>query len=143
MKYKKIPLNEKRNVVEMVVNDHLSIAEAGRKTGLATSTIRAWLRNPETNQDAEYVRMLTERKRSEKVRGPGDPLPEGVAVASRTDPDELERENRDLRRKVAYLEDKVGYLETLYSIIGEDPAEVPKKKDSKPSSGSSGRDGQT
>jgi len=38
-------------------------------------------------------------------------------VASRTSPDELAKENRDLRKKAAYLEDKVAYLEKLYELI--------------------------
>lgn len=34
--------------------------------------------------------------------------------------EELKKMNRDLRKKSAYLEDKVLYLETLYELITED-----------------------
>ncbi len=34
--------------------------------------------------------------------------------------EELKKMNRDLRKKSAYLEDKVLYLETLYKLIIED-----------------------
>lgn len=34
--------------------------------------------------------------------------------------EELKKMNRDLRKKMAYLEDKVLYLETLYKLITED-----------------------
>ena len=53
-------------------------------------------------------------------------------MAAETNPEELARENRDLRKKVDYLEDKVAYLEQLYKIIKTKPEEVVKKKDLKP-----------
>lgn len=144
MKYKKISLNEKRRIVGMVVDDHLSIAEAGRKTNLPDTTISMWLRNPKINLDAEYVKLLEEKaSRRKPNKNPKDPFPEGVVMAARTNPDELARENKDLRKKVAYLEDKIAYLETLYSILKEDPAKISKKKDLRPSSDSSSGDGQT
>lgn len=42
-------------------------------------------------------------------------------------PDELLRENKDLRKKIAYLEDKVAYLTELYKVISEEPEKILKK----------------
>ena len=59
---------------------------------------------------------------------PKDPFPYGVEMASIRNPDELLRENKDLRKKVAYLEDKVAYLTELYKVISEEPERIIKKR---------------
>ena len=58
---------------------------------------------------------------------PKDPFPYGVEMASIRNPDELLRENKDLRKKVAYLENKVAYLTELYKVISEEPERITKK----------------
>jgi len=63
-----------------------------------------------------------------------DPSPEGIPEVTTTDPVELKKENKDLRKKIEYLEDKVLYLETLYELIETKSSEVSKKKDSRLSS---------
>lgn len=87
--------------------------------------------------DKEYARTRRENrvKNSKghrfKIRKPKDPILEGIVMAAKTNPEDLARENRDLRKKVEYLEDKVAYLEKLYEIINKKPNEIVKKKDLK------------
>ena len=69
--------------------------------------------------------------KKEKAVKEVDPSPEGIEEVTTTNPIELKKENKDLRKKIAYLEDKVRYLETLYSLISTSPTEASKKKDSK------------
>lgn len=133
MKYKKLPLNKKRRIVEEAMREG-NVTAVARKYGLSESTVSSWLSKDELNPDKEYARVRRE-KRSCDRRGlpkePKDPIPEGVAMAANTDPEELKREIRDLRRKNAYLEDKVAYLEKLYEVMIKEKAGVaPKKKDS-------------
>ena len=97
-----------------------------------------WLSDDELNPDKEYARTRREKKDNASrgsrvsIKKPKDPIPEGIVMAAKTNPEELARENRDLRKKVDYLEDKVAYLEQLYKIIKTKPEEVVKKKDLKP-----------
>ncbi len=74
---------------------------------------------------------------------PKDPFPYGVEMASIKNPDELQRENKDLRKKVAYLEDKVAYLTEWYKVISEEPERILKKNDSLPCSDLSETDRRT
>ena len=51
-------------------------------------------------------------------------------MAAKTNPEELAKENSDLRRKNAYLEDEVAYLKKLYEVMLKEKSEdAPKKKD--------------
>ena len=108
------------------------------KYGVARSTLGGWLSDDEFNPDKEYARTRREKKDNASrgsrvsIKKPKDPIPEGIVMAAKTNPEELARENRDLRKKVDYLEDKVAYLEQLYKIIKTKPEEVVKKKDLKP-----------
>ena len=92
-----------------------------------------WLSDDEFNPDKEYARTRREKKDNASrgsrvsIKKPKDPIPEGIVMAAKTNPEELARENRDLRKKVDYLEDKVAYLEQLYKIIKTKPEEVVKK----------------
>ena len=64
-------------------------------------------------------------------------------MASIRNPDELLRENKDLRKKVAYLENKVACLTELYKVISEEPERIIKKNDSLSCSDLSGTDART
>lgn len=129
MKYQKLSERDKKRIVAMVVDEGNGLREASRKSGINPSTIAKWLRDPMLNENAEYARMLKEKGMTRKPceRKPKDPFPEGVLVASRTSPDELAKENRDLRKKAAYLDDKVAYLEKLYELIGISSDKTAKK----------------
>lgn len=132
--YKKLSKKEKAKVVKMVL-DGESISAVSRITGSAESSIKNWLGNEEINPDREYALKYKEERPWLGMKKKGfnqtDPSPEGVAEVTTTDPVELKKENNDLRRKIAYLEDKVLYLEKLYELIGTKPSEVSKKKDSR------------
>lgn len=138
MKYRKFSAQEKIDVVE-AINSGLSIADAARILDINTNTIAYWMTKDEFNPDKEYVRIRTGWKATGKP-APKDPFPGGVEMAESIDPQELVREIRDLRKKNAYLEDKVAYLEALYEIIKKDPGAVSKKNDAEQSRNSLKRD---
>ena len=134
MKYKKLPLSKKRKIVEEVMLEN-SIAAVARKYGIPDTTVGRWLSNDEINPDKEYARTRREKKvegTRTVLKEPKDPIPEVIAVAAKTNPEELAKENRDLRRKNAYLEDEVAYLKKLYEVMLKEKSEdAPKKKDSR------------
>ena len=132
MKYKKLPLSKKRKIVEEVMLGN-SIAAVARKYGIPDTTVGSWLSNDEINPDKEYARARREKKAmgtEAKLKEPKDPIPEVIAVAAKTNPEELAKENRDLRRKNEYLEDEIAYLKKLYEVMLKEKSEdAPKKKD--------------
>ena len=123
----------------MVVEGGLTVTEAARRTDNSPATITAWLRDDDINPDKEYARLRRERRKPKPI----DPFPQGVSAVARTNPDELVAENRNLRRKVAYLEDKVAYLESLFNSVSKKPQEIPKKKDLRQSGSLPGTEGET
>lgn len=46
-----------------------------------------------------------------------DPFTEEIPTTTTSKAEELKKENKDLRKKTAYLEDKITYLQILYEII--------------------------
>lgn len=139
MKYKKRRHDEKVAAVRMVVEGGMTVTEAARRTDNSPATITAWLRDDDINPDKEYARLRRERIKPKPI----DPFPQGVSAVARTNPEELVAENRNLRRKVAYLEDKVAYLESLFNSVSKKPWEIPKKKDSRQSENLSETEGET
>ena len=137
MKYKKFTFEMKKKIVAEAMQAK-SFKSVSIKYGVARSTLGGWLFDDELNPDKEYARTRREKKDNASrgsrvsIKKPKDPIPEGIVMAAKTNPEELARENRDLRKKVDYLEDKVAYLEQLYKIIKTKPEEVVKKKDLKP-----------
>lgn len=137
MKYKKFTFEMKKKIVAEAMQAK-SFISVSIKYGVARSTLGGWLSDDELNSDKEYARTRREKKDNASrgsrvsIKKPKDPIPEGIVMAAKTNPEELARENRDLRKKVDYLEDKVAYLEQLYKIIKTKPEEVVKKKDLKP-----------
>ena len=138
--YKKLSLEEKVKAVNMVMSG-MGLRQVCKETGLSKTTIRQWVANEDINPDKEYARAYMGNRpwliKKVAKKGSKDPFPEGVVVASKTNPDEMARENRDLRKKISYLEGKVAYLETLYALINTAPDKISKKKDLKPSADSS------
>jgi len=57
-----------------------------------------------------------------------DPFPEGTGVTAKNNPEESAREDRDLRKKIAFLEGKVACLGTPCPMIHTAPDKVSKKK---------------
>ena len=137
MKYKKFTFEMKKKIVAEAMQTK-SFKSVSIKYGVAFSTLGGWLSDDELNSDKEYARTRREKKDNASrgsrvsIKKPKDPIPEGIVMAAKTNPEELARENRDLRKKVDYLEDKVAYLEQLYKIIKTKPEEVVKKKDLQP-----------
>ena len=133
MKYKKFTFEMKKKIVAEAMQAK-SFKSVSIKYGVARSTLGGWLSDDELNSDKEYARTRREKKDNASrgsrvsIKKPKDPIPEGIVMAAKTNPEELARENRDLRKKVDYLEDKVAYLEQLYKIINTKPEEVVKKK---------------
>ncbi len=130
--YKKISRKEKEKTVSMVIAGE-SIAEVSRATKAAESSIKNWIANEEINPDREYaLKYREEHPWLEKMKSKGfnqtDPSPDGIPEVTTTDPVELKKENKDLRKKIEYLEDKVLYLEKLYEILGTEPSEASKKR---------------
>jgi len=132
-KKKEITHEEKVKVVNMVVGGK-ALGAVEKITGIPDSTIMCWLADETINPNKEYVLNYREdhpwlAKRMKKSFKQREPFKEGVPE----NPADLIKENRDLRKKIAYLEDKVDYLETLYEILSTSPDKVSKKKDSKQS----------
>ena len=50
-------------------------------------------------------------------------------MANNRDIQELERENKDLRKRIAYLENEVAYLIALHDILAKEDSENSAKKD--------------
>ena len=134
MKYKQRTFDKQRKIVEEVMLGN-SIAAVARKYGIPDTTVGSWLSNDEINPDKEYARARREKKAmgtEAKLKEPKDPIPAVIAVAAKTNPEELAKENSDLRRKNAYLEDEVAYLKKLYEVMLKEKSEdAPKKKDSR------------
>ena len=133
MKYKKFTFEMKKKIVAEAMQAK-SFKSVSIKYGVARSTLGGWLSDDELNSNKEYARTRREKKDNASrgsrvsIKKPKDPIPEGIVMAAKTNPEELARENRDLRKKVDYLEDKVAYLEQLYKIIKTKKEEVVKKK---------------
>ena len=145
MKYRKWTLEQKQAVVKLFYANGRHWNDTARKAGISEGLLRYWLASEDINPDKEYAGGLRSRlkvkPRSRHV--PKDPFPYGVEMASIKNPDELQRENKDLRKKVAYLEDKVAYLTELYKVISEEPERILKKNDSLPCSDLSETDRRT
>ncbi len=134
-KYKKVAKEEKVRIVSMVLAGE-SLTEVSKEAKVARSTLEMWIANEEINPDKEYALKYKKEHswmKTKKSFKETDPCPEGIAEATTNDPDELKRIIKDLRRKIAFLDDKVLYLETLYETISVKPSEISKKKDSRQS----------
>ena len=129
---------EKIEVVKKVLQG-LPITKVSKQTGIAFTTISYWLSDEDINPDKKYAKEHQDyayrrnhgKLKKRKIQIPRELYPEGIEMASTLNPEELKKENKDLRKKIAYLEDKVAYLEALYKVIKEDASEVSKKKDLK------------
>ncbi len=141
MKYKIRSEAEKNTAVQYALKSGKSIRQVSLEMGIAFSSLKNWIHKERMKTDSEYAKLMKERE-SKKLRAE-DPFPDGVLMAAKTNPEELARENKDLRRKIAYQEDKIAYLETLYKLIGADPDKIDKKKESRPSGYSSKEEGKT
>ena len=145
MKYRKRTLEQKQTIVKLFYANGRRWNDTAGKAGISDGLLRYWLASEDINPDKEYAGELRSRlkvkPRSRHV--PKDPFPYGVEMASIRNPDELLRENKDLRKKVAYLEDKVACLTELYKVISEEPERIIKKNDSLSCSDLSGTDART
>lgn len=132
MKYRKWKLEQKQAIVRLFYANGRKLADTARKAGISDGLLRYWLLDEDINPDKDYAKGVRRRSKVKPVSRhlPNDPFPSGVEMASVKKPDELQRENRDLRKKIAYLEDKVAYLTELYKVISEEPEKISKKNDS-------------
>jgi hypothetical protein len=132
MKYRKWTLEQKRAIVKKFYLTNRNWQQTTREANISDGLLRYWLADEDINPDKDYAKKLRSRlkvKLAER-KAPTDPLPNGVEMASVNNPDELLRENKDLRKKIAYLEDKVAYLTELYKVISEEPEKILKKNGS-------------
>lgn len=145
MKYRKWTLEQKQGIVRLFYANGRKWKDSARKAGISEGLLRYWLADEDINPDNEYARELRSRLKVKPANRhePKDPFPSGVEMASEKNPDELQRENKDLRKKIAYLEDKVAYLTELYKVISAEPEKISKKNDSSHCSGSSKMDART
>ena len=129
MKYRKWTLSQKQAIARMFYANGKRWNETAREAGISDGLPRYWLADEDINPDKEYAGELRSRLKVKPANRhePKDPFPSGVEMASEKNPDELLRENKDLRRKVSYLEDKVAYLTELYKVISEEPEKISKK----------------
>lgn len=129
--YKKVSREEKVRIVSLVLAGK-GIYETAKSTETADTTLRMWLANETINPDKEYALKFREEHSwlgmKKKAFKEVDPSLEGIEEVTTTNPIELKKENKDLRKKIAYLEDKVRYLETLYSLISTSPTGASRKK---------------
>lgn len=132
MKHRKWTLEQKRAIVKQFYENGRSWSKTCKEAEISDGLLRYWLAKEDINPDKEYARELRSRLKMRPVMGktPKDPLPDGVEMASVNNPEELVRENKDLRKKIAYLEDKVDYLTELYKVISEEPERISKKNGS-------------
>ena len=57
MKYKKLPIEKKREIVEEVMSEK-NIADVARKYDIPYTTVVGWLSNDEIYPDKEYASIL-------------------------------------------------------------------------------------
>lgn len=145
VKYRKWTLEQKQAIARLFYENERRWCDTARRAGISDGLLRYWLADEDINPDKEYARELRSRLKAKPANRhePKDPFPSGVEMASVKNPDELLRENKDLRKKVAYLEDKVAYLTELYKVISEEPEKISKKNDSLHCSDSSKTDTRT
>ncbi len=132
MKYRKWTLEQKRAIAKKFYQNNKNWHQTTKEAKISDGLLRYWLADEDINPDKDYARELRSRLKVKPAqrRVPTDPLPNGVEMASVNNPEELKRENKDLRKKIAYLEDKVAYLTELYKVISEEPEKISKKNDS-------------
>lgn len=90
--------------------------------GISPHTLRRWVESPEKALNHSSQRGIIELESSKKSDYTG--------LIERN---ELESEEPKFKTKdaeIRYLKDKIAYLETLTELMGYNPKEVPKKKDS-------------
>lgn len=129
VKYRKWTLKQKQDIAKLFYENNRRCYITAQQAGISEGLLRYWLANEDINPDKEYARELRSRLKVKPANRhiPKDPFPSGVEVASVNNPEELQKENKDLRKKIAYLEDKVAYLTQLYEVIKEPPNKVSKK----------------
>ena len=104
MKYKKFTFEMKKKIVAEAMQAK-RFKSVSIKYGVAFSKLGGWLSDDELNPDKEYARTRREKKDNASrgsrgsIKKPKDPIPEGIVMAAKTNPEELARENRDLRKK--------------------------------------------
>lgn len=145
VEYRRWTLEQKQAIVQLFYANERRWQDTARKAGISRGLLRYWLADEDINPDKEYAGELRSRLKVKPANRhvQRDPFPSGVEMASEKNPDELLRENKDLRKKVAYLEDKVAYLTELYKVISEEPEKISKKNDSLHYSDSSKTDTRT
>lgn len=145
MKYRKWTLEQKRAIANKFYLNNRNWQQTTGEANISNGLLMYWLADEDINPNKDYARELRSRMkvRPAQRKAPTDPLPNGVEMASVNNPDELLRENKDLRKKIAYLEDKVAYLTELYKVISEEPEKISKKNGSSHSEGLSKLDTRT
>lgn len=84
--------------VQMVLDGNESIMQVCREMEIAEATLRNRVDQERRKIAPEYAKLREEKEKS-KLKAE-DPFSERVLMAVKTTPEELTRENKDLRRKL-------------------------------------------
>ena len=89
--------------------------------GISPFTLKKWVESPEKALNQASQKGIIELQSSKS---------EYTGLIERNELESEEPEFRTKDAEIRYLKDKVAYLETLTELMGYNPKEIPKKKDS-------------
>ena len=89
--------------------------------GISPITLKKWVESPEKALNQTSQKGIIELQSSKS---------EYTGLIERNELESEEPEFRTKDAEIRYLRDKIAYLETLSELMGYNPKEIPKKKDS-------------
>ena len=89
--------------------------------GISPFTLKKWVESPEKALNQSSQKGIIELQSSKS---------DYTGLIERNELESEEPEFRTKDAEIRYLKDKVAYLETLTELMGYNPKEIPKKKDS-------------
>ncbi len=89
--------------------------------GISPFTLKKWVESPEKALNQASQKGIIELQSSKS---------DYTGLIERNELESEEPEFRTKDAEIRYLKDKVAYLETLTELMGYNPKEIPKKKDS-------------
>ena len=89
--------------------------------GISPITLKKWVESPEKALNQASQKGIIELQSSKS---------EYTGLIERNELESEEPEFRTKDAEIRYLRDKIAYLETLSELMGYNPKEIPKKKDS-------------
>ncbi|MBB5227464.1 helix-turn-helix domain-containing protein [Treponema ruminis] len=95
--------------------------QIAREYGISPCTLKKWVESPEKALNQASQKGIIELQSSKS---------DYTGLIERNELKSEEPEFRTKDAEIRYLRDKVAYLETLTELMGYNPKEIPKKKDS-------------